>query len=413
MERNQKQKDSLSIVEYKLINCILDLNINTFLTNEIIKKRKENENYLIKMKKYIETKYKSFTQSIIKLKKEIKESKHNSKIKEILLNFNNISIQKCNKTFNRYIKIHKQYTFINQFKKVILIQSIFRSYIFRKEFYKEKKEKLQKKCIDSIVKIQSFIRQKLSLKHTKILMINNKIVKNYKIKENLIENLFTSYYNIIKFKNSFLTYNLIQKRYEAIAKIQSIYRGKKICEKIQTILKKMKNLYTITYPFKANEVEIKIHVLMNNLTIGKFGELKFTIKTYKFEYNKILKMFLLFIEPNDLESGKYRCQLIVDNIITYDQRYPHIEFCDGECYNLINFKVNNILNGNINEIEQESPSDDIENTNQSLNNGKKKFEIRKESSSFEDLKINLESNVCISRMEYIKKKSLTDLINFE
>ena len=145
MERNQKQKDSLSIVEYKLINCILDLNINTFLTNEIIKKRKENENYLIKMKKYIETKYKSFTQSIIKLKKEIKESKHNSKINEILLNFNNISIQKYNKTFNRYIKIHKQYTFINQFKKVILIQSIFRSYIFRKEFYKEKKEKLQKK----------------------------------------------------------------------------------------------------------------------------------------------------------------------------------------------------------------------------------------------------------------------------
>ena len=59
------------------------------------------------------------------------------------------------------------------------------------------------------------------------------------------------------------------------------------------------------------------------------------------------------------------------NIIICDKRYPHIEICEGECYYLINFKVNNFLNGNIYEIEQESPSDDIENTNQNLNNGKK------------------------------------------
>ena len=38
-------------------------------------------------------------------------------------------------------------------------------------------------------------------------------------------------------------------------------------------------------------------------------------------------------------------------IIIWDKRYPHIEFCEGECYNLINFKVNNFLNGNMNEIE--------------------------------------------------------------
>ena len=57
----------------------------------------------------------------------------------------------------------------------------------------------------------------------------------------------------------------------------------------------MKTLYTITYPFYAHEVQIKIHVLMNNIIIGKFGELKFSIRTYKFEYNPILKLFILFI----------------------------------------------------------------------------------------------------------------------
>ena len=80
---------------------------------------------------------------------------------------------------------------------------------------------------------------------------------------------------------------------------------------------------------------------------------------------------------------------------------------------MINFKVNNHLNINIDEIEQESPSDDIDNTNQSLNNGINKIEIRDNFSSYEDLKTNLESNVCTSRMEYIQKKSLTELIDFD
>ena len=182
---------------------------------------------------------------------------------------------------------------------------------------------------------------------------------------------------------------------------------------MKDIIKKMKTLYTMTYPYYAHEVEIKVNVLTNNSIISKFGELKFSIRTYKFEYNSILKMFLLFIEPKELEPGKYRCQLIVDNIITYDGRYPHIEFNDGKYYNLINFKVNNHLNINIDEIEQESPSDDIDNTNQSLNNGINKIEIRDNFSSYEDLKTNLESNVCTSRMEYIQKKSLTELIDFD
>ena len=279
-------------------------------------------------------------------------------------------------------------------------------------------EKLKNQCIKSIIKIQSFIRQKLSLKHAKIEMINYIILKNYKEKEKKLENVFNTFYNIVKFKDYFLTYDLIKRRYESAKKIQSIFRGNQIYKKVQNIIKKMKTLYTITYPFYAHEVEIRIHVLMNNLIIGKFGELKFSIRTYKFEYNPILKLFILFIEPSELESGKYRCQLIVDNIITCDGRYPHIEFSDGKLYNLINFKIYNKFNFNkiIDDNEQESPSDDIDNTNQSLNNGKNKLDFKKDFddfSSYEDLKTNLESNVCTNRMEDVKKKSLTELINFD
>ena len=418
MVDNRKKSPNYTVVDYKLINSILGLNIKKYLINEKIKNTKENEEYLNNLKNNVEKKYENFTQSLTKYKNKQNLNKNNKEYKEKILSFSKILTQKYNKTFNRYIKQNKRFSFLDKVKKSIKIQSVFRSYIFRIKFFKSMIEKLKNQCIKSIIKIQSFIRQKLSLKHAKIEMINYIILKNYKEKEKKLENVFNTFYNIVKFKDYFLTYDLIKRRYESAKKIQSIFRGNQIYKKVQNIIKKMKTLYTITYPFYAHEVEIKIHVLMNNLIIGKFGELKFSIRTYKFEYNPILKLFILFIEPSELESGKYRCQLIVDNIITCDGRYPHIEFSDGKLYNLINFKIYNKFNFNkiIDDNEQESPSDDIDNTNQSLNNGKNKLDFKKDFddfSSYEDLKTNLESNVCTNRMEDVKKKSLTELINFD
>ena len=418
MVDNRKNYTNYTVVDYKLINSILGLNIKKYLINEKIKNTKENEEYLNNLKNNVEKKYENFTQSLTKYKNKQNLNKNNKEYKEKILSFSKILTQKYNKTFNRYIKQNKRFSFLDKVKKSIKIQSVFRSYIFRIKFFKSMIEKLKNQCIKSIIKIQSFIRQKLSLKHAKIEMINYIILKNYKEKEKKLENVFNTFYNIVKFKDYFLTYDLIKRRYESAKKIQSIFRGNQIYKKVKNIIKKMKTLYTITYPFYAHEVEIKIHVLMNNLIIGKFGELKFSIRTYKFEYNPILKLFILFIEPSELESGKYRCQLIVDNIITCDGRYPHIEFSDGKLYNLINFKIYNKFNFNkiIDDNEQESPSDDIDNTNQSLNNGKNKLDFKKDFddfSSYEDLKTNLESNVCTNRMEDVKKKSLTELINFD
>ena len=170
MEGIKKSNKNYSIVDYKIINKILGFNIKKYLNNENIKKTKENEEYLNKIKKHIEKKYGTFTESITKYINKTnllhyKNQDENIKYEyqEKILSFNNITSQKYNKTYNRYIKQNKQYSFINLVKKSIKIQSVFRSYLFRKHFYKSIIENLNKICLNSIIKIQCFIRQKLSL----------------------------------------------------------------------------------------------------------------------------------------------------------------------------------------------------------------------------------------------------------
>ena len=132
MERNKKNNDNLSVVDYKLIKSILGLNAKKFLGNQNVKKTKDNEKYLIKMKNHVELKYVNFTQSITKYvnNKENSIKIKNKDFSEKILCFNNILTQKFNKTFNRYIKRNKQISFLDKVKKVIKIQSVFRSYIF-------------------------------------------------------------------------------------------------------------------------------------------------------------------------------------------------------------------------------------------------------------------------------------------
>ena len=421
MNEGHKKYKSYTIVDYKLIRSILGLNMCKYSIYQKDKKTKQNEENLNKINKQINSKDKNISNAITKFmfnkkNSNIKKENQNDDYQEKILSFGNITSQKFNKTYNRYIKQNRQFSFLNKVKITIKIQNKFRSYLFRQKFFKEIIEDLKQKCTSSIIKIQCFIRQKQSVKLMKIKMLYHIILLDYKEKEKKIENLLNSYYNIIQFKKIFLINDLLKKRYKAASKIQSNYRGYQIHKTIKNIILKMKTLYTITYPFYAQEVEIKIYVLMNDSLIGKFGELKFSILTYKFEYNPILKFFILFIEKNELKPGKYRCQFIVNNIITCDGRYPHIEFSDGKLYNLINFKINNNLNCKIDDIDQESNSDEFENTNQSLNNGINKFDEQRDDddfSSYEDLRTNLESDVYTSRMEYIKKKSLTELIDFD
>ena len=99
MEGIKKINKNYSIVDYKIINRILGFNIKKYLNNENIKKTKENEEYLNKIKNHIEKNFGNFTESIAKyINKKNFLNYQNEKIKydyqEKIISFNNISTQK-------------------------------------------------------------------------------------------------------------------------------------------------------------------------------------------------------------------------------------------------------------------------------------------------------------------------------
>ena len=416
---DNKKKINYSNLDFRLLNSIFGISRGIKLYNSkllLLNKNKRNNIYVKKIKKKFENENKEFIKylySIFNKRKLLKEKKERKrKIFESILNFKDCN----NKIYNyRYLNQEKRFAFIQKIENIILIQSSFRSYQFRKNFYQKITEALKNKMIKSVIKIQTFIRQKFAIKNVKLSIIENLIENNFKKNKEIITKKFLQYYNVVTFKKIFLLNLLLEKRRKSIIKIQSYIKMRSIYQQIHYILYKMKTNYTITYPFFAHDVKIEIYILMNSLLFGKFGDFKFSIRSYNFDYYHILDMFILFIQPKELEKGKYRCQLIVDNCVTCDGRFPHIEFSDGKFYNLINFSLTNNVN-NYDDNEQESPSEMEEkenNSNKSLNNGLKHDNNQRDDfSAFEDLRTNLESNIFESKMEFVRESSFKDLIDF-
>ena len=168
----------------------------------------------------------------------------------------------------------------------------------------------------------------------------------------------------------------------------------------------------MTYPFFAKAVQLKVYILLTST-------FRFITKTYDFTMDPILNTFILFINYNDFEPNKYKCQLIVDSEVTCDGRFPHIELNDGKFYNLINFTKNGIIYSNESEVDEynnkkydecESGSDFEVLTNKSFCNGKNE---KSNESSYEELRTNLESNLYTCQMSFIQATSLNDLVNFD
>ena len=208
MNEGHKKYKSYTIVDYKLIRSILGLNMCKYSIYQKDKKTKQNEENLNKINKQINSKDKNISNTITKFmfnkkNSNIKKENQNDDYQEKILSFGNITSQKFNKTYNRYIKQNRQFSFLNKVKITIKIQNKFRSYLFRQKFFKEIIEDLKQKCTSSIIKIQCFIRQKQSVKLMKIKMLYHIILLDYKEKEKKIENLLNSYYNIIQFKKYF------------------------------------------------------------------------------------------------------------------------------------------------------------------------------------------------------------------
>ena len=94
------------------------------------------------------------------------------------------------------------------------------------------------------------------------------------------------------------------------------------------------------YPKKAEKVELIIY-LDNNSQNESILNTKVPTKKYLFSFNKLLNAFILFISPEKLSAGKYKCQFIVNDAIICDKKYPYIQLNNGTLYNIIEFSQKN------------------------------------------------------------------------
>ena len=88
-------------------------------------------------------------------------------------------------------------------------------------------------------------------------------------------------------------------------------------------MKKEKKSYILTYPFKAEKVQIKIYKDKS-------------FKKYNYFICPIRKYFITYIDKKQIEAGEYLCHIIVDNNVKIDNRYKYINK-NNVIYNLISF----------------------------------------------------------------------------
>lgn len=418
-KKNQKTTNYTTI-DYKLLRGILGFNKNMLLFAKMknVKKVPNQIAYIKSVKNYFEQKNKGFLlflKRYIKLNKSIKAPKisrlNKNQHKEKLLKFNDIDFTQNHKNHyinHRYILNQRQKAFKEKLECIIKIQSFYRSYYFRTYFFNDLKEELEENVMRCIIKIQKFVRGRLCKKNLIISLIKDKITSERKKQEEKIEKTFIKYYNINTFKFNLLVENILNYRYNSIVKIQSFIRQKTIHNKVNNLMMVLKNHYSMTYPFYARKVQLKVHIF-TPLTF------KYFVLTYDFIYDKLLNTFIVCIKYTDFLPGKYRCQLIVDGEATCDGRFPHIEYNDGKMYNLITFKKDGVL------MEKESGSslsmknaygDDefIEVAERVNERGMRRISGN---SSMEELRTNLESHTFENKEETIRRTSFTDLINFE
>jgi len=93
-------------------------------------------------------------------------------------------------------------------------------------------------------------------------------------------------------------------------------------KRVKEIIKKEKKSYVLTYPFKAESVQIKI--FMN-----------ISYKLFNYSFCPIRKYFVLYIDKSKINPGEYLCQMIVDNHLKLDNRYKYMLDNKNNFYNLI------------------------------------------------------------------------------
>ena len=304
-------------------------------------------------------------------------------------------------------------SFYNTIKTIIFIQSHFRGYVVKKNLLINylSRDYIKKNSIVKIINIQKIVRSflaKINIRKKIIIELINKKRKNSI--ELIIKNL-RDYISIVKTKKTILiNYCLEQRKIKAIF-IQQSFRNYLFYKSFKQLREDIEKNYFLDYTLNAKKVDLLLYADNESITKKKY-------KKFSFSFNKLLKYFILLINPNQIFSGKYKCQFVVNDIIICDNRFPTIKR-KNQIFNIIylipkNKKViykinkkqnnNNANNSNLNQDEEDEKDENDENSKSKIYKHNSKY-------SLEDIKEEDDEgkSVTSSSKDYKIEKALYEL----
>ena len=206
-------------------------------------------------------------------------------------------------------------------KKLFSCKACIRSFLVKKRinFNLLNKNYLDRRNIKKIIILQKNIRCFLAKLRIRKKIIINYIKQKRKKAIKLIINKMRSYNNVLKMKKFYFIKNKIEERNRYAKYIQETFRNYLFYNSFKKFMKDINEKYCIIYPCKGNKVELIIYTENENANNNLIS------KRYTFNINKLLNCFVLFINPNKLYAGKYKCQFIIDDIVICDKNYPYIQ----------------------------------------------------------------------------------------
>ncbi len=304
-------------------------------------------------------------------------------------------------------------SFYNTIKTIIFIQSHFRGYVVKKNLLINylSRDYIKKNSIVKIINIQKIVRSflaKINIRKKIIIELINKKRKNSI--ELIIKNL-RDYISIVKTKKTILiNYCLEQRKIKAIF-IQQSFRNYLFYKSFKQLREDIEKNYFLDYTLNAKKVDLLLYADNESIMKKKY-------KKFSFSFNKLLKYFILLINPNQIFSGKYKCQFVVNDIIICDNRFPTIKR-KNQIFNIIylilkNKKViykinkkqnnNNANNSNLNQDEEDEKDENDENSKSKIYKHNFKY-------SLEDIKEEDDEgkSVTSSSKDYKIEKALYEL----
>ena len=330
---------------------------------------------------------------------------HKTEVEENLSKFNNKGIinftykNNFNKNFNygRLINYYNKIYLFQKIKKIIIIQKYYLGYLTRRLLNQMINEIIKQNLIKKLIYIQKNIRRFLTKKHYKKFIIIKFILNERKNYYKKIYKFQYKYHKKLLLKKGLILENILNNFLKKMLKIQFFIKTYLTHKLTLKILTKNKSNYFITYPYYAkNSVQIKIfhnqssNFLKNNI----YYFLNDNYDLYNFVICPLRKIFVLYIPFENLSPGKYRCQLLVDGVLTCDGRFPFVECNKGKFYNIIKFKEFNCDVQKYNSIHDDDDDFNNENDNHIIDNNNNVLE---------------DNNFCLDNL----KSDLLNNINFE